>query len=323
MSARGENSAEIDQRDHDLKHFFRFLIGVFAVGVAHPLTAWAWGSAGHEMIAIIAADSLTPAARSHIAQILGIADDPTTVARAMAASSIRPDTEFREEDSATVHWHFIDLCMQDNKGDIPARCPNGDCVTAKIDEYTVRLHDGRYDHWGASGDLAFLIHFVGDIHQPLHTINDADKGGNCVTVEAHSRDQNLHAIWDDEVVYRLEDDLHTHRSAATARILEQKYEGEKNADAWHAGSANDIAWESHQIADEQIYRALHIPLEPCGRVQLRCEMNPPLTVHLDDSYLEQSSAIAGHQLARAGFRLASLLNGIWIQPVSAVQRTGE
>ena len=145
-----------------------------------PLTAWGWGSDGHKMVAIIAADNLTPAAQSHVANILGVS--ASQIAIAMEAASIRADSEFREEDPSTARWHFIDICLTDRRIDVPTRCPGGNCVTGKIDEYSRRLKEGNYDRWGAAADLAFLIHFVGDIHQPLHAANDADRGGNCVTL---------------------------------------------------------------------------------------------------------------------------------------------
>ena len=107
----------------------------------------------------------------------------------MEAASIRPDNEFRDDDQSTAPWHFIDICLQDRRADIPARCPGGNCVTGKIDEYSKRLKDGNYDRWGAAGDLAFLIHFVGDIHQPLHAANDADRGGNCIPVDPEPREK--------------------------------------------------------------------------------------------------------------------------------------
>ena len=102
-----------------------------------------------------------------MAKILGVPADTNSVEKAMAAASIRPDTEFRDEDKTTRPWHYIDICLQDREQDVAGRCPNGNCVTAKIDEYAHRLRDRDYDKWGAAGDLAFLIHFVGDIHQPL------------------------------------------------------------------------------------------------------------------------------------------------------------
>ena len=139
--------------------------------------AWAWFNEGHEIVAVIAADELMPTARSHVAHILGVPDDTRSVEKAMTAASIRPDTVFREQDRTTAPWHYISICLQDTKQDLAARCPQGNCVTAKIDEYARRLRDGNYDKWGAAGDLAFLIHFVGDIHQPSTT--NADRERTC------------------------------------------------------------------------------------------------------------------------------------------------
>src|ERR1700693_2730136 len=100
-----------------------------------PVVAGGWGPDGHKLVAVIAADTLTPAAASHVADILGVAADKRAIANAMEAASLRPDIEFREEDKSTAPWHFIDICLQDRRADIPARCPRGDCVTAKIDKY--------------------------------------------------------------------------------------------------------------------------------------------------------------------------------------------
>lgn len=287
-----------------------FLIAV-AAAFYRPLPAWTWGNDGHEIVAIIAADNLTPTARAHVAQILGVSSD--AVATAMASASVRPDTEFRIEDRSTAPWHFIDICLQDQKSDMPARCPKGNCVTAKVDEYAKRLKDGNYDGWGPAGDLAFLIHFVGDIHQPLHTATDADLGGNCIQVESHPRARNLHMAWDDAIVYRLEDTLDSGNPKATAVKLEQMYASQKAADTWKPGATNDIAWESHEVAVSQIYEALKIPIEPCTPDVHSCAGAPPSPVVLDDSYMNGASTVAGQQLAKAGFRLASLLNGAWPQ----------
>jgi hypothetical protein len=88
-------------------------------------SACAWFAEGHEIVAIVTADNLTPIASSHIAQILGVPTDTRSVEQAMAAASIRPDTEFRDGDRATAQWHFIDICLQDMEADLPARCLQG------------------------------------------------------------------------------------------------------------------------------------------------------------------------------------------------------
>jgi len=286
-------------------------IAIVVLAVLCPVSASAWGTDGHKIVAVIAADNLTPAAQSHVASILGASGEKRAIATAMEAASIRPDTEFRDEDRRTEPWHFIDICLQDRRTDVAARCSGGNCVTGKIDEYSKRLKDGNYDHFGAAGDLAFLIHFVGDIHQPLHAATDADEGGNCIEVD--SRAKNLHAVWDTTIVRRLEYSIDSGRPETTAHKLERTYAEEREADSWIA--ADDIAWESNQLARSDIYGALRIPVEPCQPTVNVC-LNPlGRAIELDSSYLEHADATAGHQLAKAGFRLASLLNEIWTQPV--------
>jgi len=290
------------------------LLGLGFAILLSPASARAWGLDGHKIVAVIAADNLTPAAQSHVAKILGVSDDKRAVATAMEVAANRPDNEFREEDKSTAPWHFIDICLQDRRTDVDARCPGGKCVTAKIDEYSKRLKDGSYDRWGAAGDLAFLIHFVGDIHQPLHAANDEDRGGNCVPVESNTRAKDLHAVWDTNLVRRLEYSVDSGRPETKAHKLERTYADEKAADSWIA--PDDIAWESNQLARSDIYAALRIPVEPCQPTANLC-LNPlGRPVELDASYLDRADAIAGHQLAKAGFRLASLLNEIWTQPVA-------
>jgi S1/P1 Nuclease len=281
------------------------------IGVGASSLAWAWGNEGHEIAAIIAADNLTPAARQQVAAILGTSTDVEPLEKAMAIASIRADTEFREQDRSTAAWHFIDICLQDSKSDIPARCPGGACATAKLDEFAEHLKNGNCDKWGGDGDLAFVIHLVADLHQPLHTATDADRGGNCITVESKPPARNLHNAWDTAVVYELEDTVDSGSPEATAHKLEQIYASQKDADSWKPGGTEDIAWESHEVARSQIYGALGIPVEPCQADNNSCTNAPKGSVDLDSAYMSKASTIAGEQLAKAGFRLASLLNGLW------------
>jgi S1/P1 Nuclease len=206
-----------------MKFIFLCIFASIVIGVRASSSAWAWGNEGHEIVAIIAADNLTPAAREQVAAILGTSADVEPLAKAMAIASIRADTEFREQDRSTAAWHFIDICLQDSKSDIPARCAGGACVTAKVDEYAKRLKQGNCDKWGGDGDLAFVIHLAADFHQPLHTATDADRGGNCITVESEPHARNLHNAWDTAVVYNLEDTADSGSHEATAHKLEQMY----------------------------------------------------------------------------------------------------
>ena len=287
---------------------------LWALACAVP--AWAWFAEGHEIGAVIAADDLTPTARSHVAQILGVPADTRSVEKAMMAASIRPDTEFREEDKTTRPWHYIDICLQDTERGVSARCPQGNCVTAKIDEYAQRLRDGNYDKWGAAGDLAFLIHFVGDIHQPLHTTTNADRGGTCQQVNVVPPEKNLHYAWDDAVVTVLEKQLGTTDPEATARKLEGLYPATGERVTWKPGESEQIAWESHQVAEADAYSALGIADRPCSLHSCDPATSTPVT--MSPAYMDREGQVAGRQLAKAGHRLAALLNQTW--PSSSAAR---
>jgi hypothetical protein len=288
-----------------------FVSAFAASSLGFAPTAWAWGDQGHEIAAIIAADNLSPAARERVAKYLGVSPDVDSLEKAMAAASLRPDTEFRHEDRSTAAWHFIDICLQDQRSDVPARCPGGACVTAKIDEYVQRLRDGHCDRWGGAGDLAFVIHLVADLHQPLHAATDADRGGNCIAVESNPPARNLHIAWDIAVVDQLEQTLDSGSPDVTAHKLEAMYANRKAAYSWKPGGTDDIAWETNQVARSEVYGALGIPIEPCDPSGDSCANAPKGTIDLDNAYMAKAATIAGQQLAKAGFRLASLLNAIW------------
>jgi hypothetical protein len=281
------------------------------IGVLVWCPAWAWYYEGHKVVAIIAADELTANARLHVSQILGVPNDEASVAKAMAAASVRPDTEFRK-DQATPPWHYIAICLQDRETDLPSRCPGGNCVTAKIDEYARRLHQRDYDKWGAAGDLAFLTHFVGDIHQPLHAATNADRGGICQKVNVAPAEENLHYAWDDAVVTVLEKQLGTNDPETTAHKLEALYPVDGKLEPWKPGESEQIAWESHQLAEVEVYRALGIPERPCSLNSCASTTSTPVT--MSPAYMEHEGQVTGRQLAKAGYRLAALLNQTWASP---------
>jgi hypothetical protein len=238
-----------------------------------------------------------------------VPDDTASVEKAMAAASIRPDTEFRDEDRATAQWHFIDICLQDKESDLPARCPKGNCVTAKIDQYEQRLRERNYDKWGAAGDLAFLIHFVGDIHQPLHSTTNADRGGTCQQVNVAPGEENFHYVWDDAVVVVLEKQLGTTDPQATAHRLEALDPASSDLETWKEDESEQIAWESHQLAESDVYRELGIPERPCDMHSCDPASRTPVT--LSPAYMDREAQVAGPQLAKARHRLAALVNQIW------------
>jgi hypothetical protein len=275
--------------------------------------AWAWGNDGHQIVARIAALNLTPKARRHVSQLLGVSSGPTAVANAMANAAVWPDTYLRNHAPKSKPWHFIDICRGADASNLGPFCPGGGCITKKIEEYRANIPRGQFDEFGGKGDLSLLIHFVGDIHQPLHCATNADRGGNCVTVE-RVQSRNLHSAWDNDLVKEVESGS---TAEATAEQLNEDFLSNPSTDSfsWQSGTADDLARESRGLAESEIYVPLSIPKEPCQTEMASCSNAPQavqnLDVNLDPGYTDNASAVVRAQLTKAGMRLANLLNSFW------------
>ncbi|MDR3499931.1 MAG: S1/P1 nuclease [Parvibaculum sp.] len=265
----------------------RRLIAIAAIAAAiMPSTAWAWGSEGHEVIALIAASELTPAARAKVGELLG-----GDVAGAMADASTWAD-RIRRVRPETAPWHYVDIEIA-SAGYDPARdCPNDACVVAQIQKDAVIIGDKSLAQPVRAEALRFLIHFVGDVHQPLHASNNNDRGGNEVRVVIDGARKNLHAVWDTNVVEALGND-----PATVAAILERQITPEEKRQ-WSRGSVVDWANQSFQIAKNKIYATLP------GKG------GTDAPIILPSDYAAREANITSIQLERAGVRLAMLLNKV-------------
>src|ERR1700680_3693856 len=163
-----------------------------------PTAAFAWGAEGHRMIALIAADQLSPAAKRQIQQLLGTED----VAAGMEEVSTWAD-EIRRERPNTASWHFTDIPIGSNSYEPRRDCPRDQCSVAQIDSEERILADRKLLAPVRAEALRFLIHFIGDLHQPLHSANNNDRGGNEIHVILGNRHTNLHAVWDVDTVRAL------------------------------------------------------------------------------------------------------------------------
>jgi len=256
-----------------------------------------WWETGHRTVARIAAAHLTPAARARVARILNVADTPTAVSDGLALASTWADET--KAQTKTGSWHYIDLAIQDTPAEIPARCLHDDCATLRI-----RL----FAHPKDLDQLRYLVHLVGDLHQPLHAISNADLGGNCEHVSPPVETAtNLHAVWDGAIVNSL--GLSDHD---LAKSLDQKLVsfGRDAASQLAAGTETDWTWESHELAI-RLYRELGVPTQPV-LFPHGCREAPAavanLTFHLDASYIQEMQPVVREQLLKAGLRLAKMLN---------------
>ena len=272
----------------------------------YPLEAW-WET-GHQVTARLAAAHLTPSARTRVARILGVPDSVDAVVEALSRASTWADET--KNVTGTGSWHFIDLALQDRRSDIPARCPHGDCAPVRIKMFVAELASGRPTaRWSELDALRYVVHLVGDIHQPMHTVSDADLGGNCERLrEPIDQARNLHALWDGALV----DALNPNAAALTADL--ERYIaalGAGEAAALVRGRVEDWVWESHEIAVRNVYGKLHIPVEPvefptsCREAPLAItEFHP----QIDSLYIDMMKPVVRDQLVKGGLRLARVLN---------------
>ena len=89
--------------------------------------------------------------------------------------------DYRRDHPETRPWHYIDIPLPESKIDMARECPNGQCVIAQTERFLSVLNDLKADKAAKAEALKFVVHFVGDLHQPLHDEDNADKGGNTGT----------------------------------------------------------------------------------------------------------------------------------------------
>jgi hypothetical protein len=258
------------------------IIATLILIVASASHAWAWGSEGHHIVAEIAEQFLEPAAVRQVQDLLAIENETTLAAVSNWADQIRGQRR------NTARWHFVDIPISASSYDAARDCPGGDCVIAKINQFTAELRDRNAPPNQRLEALKFLVHFVGDVHQPLHASDNGDRGGNEIRVEFNGRRTNLHAVWDTGLLAPV---VHGDERAYALKLARSITPAE--IQAWGTGSAASWANESHAVAVQVIYGAL-----------------PHSPGVLPSSYEAKALPVVDQQLERAGVRLATILNTI-------------
>jgi hypothetical protein len=262
-------------------------LGLLVV-VAHP--AMSWGRDGHRIVAAIAANHLTPAATAQVKRILE-PEHFTDQAVVDWADLIK-----KKERKETAPWHYIDIPLEAT-GEAPeAYCGPKSCIVNKIKEFSLALRNPAASTTERHDALRFIIHFLGDIHQPLHCNNNHDMGGNKIPVlyAGDPHPSNFHYLWDTLIFQQLEN----HQDALTYAAAIDKRLGPALSDATKARTPAEWAHESHQLA-QKLYS--EIP-EHEGAWKLT------------PTYAEAHRDVAERQLERGGLRLAALLNEVFAEP---------
>ena len=240
--------------------------------------AFAWGDKGHIIVAKIAQSNLSKNAKTAIKELMGTLDLPVI---ANWADQVREGREFGK----TKHWHYVDIPFAADTYDSTRDCKNGDCLIAAITSQIAILKQSNEPTPERRNALKFIVHFIGDLHQPLHCYDNNDRGGNEITVRWLGKKTNLHAVWDNKIITYHNENVYDY----TARL--KRWLKIKNLTTLTNGTITDWANEAHQITQ-----------------------NPNVIVannsRLNSKYYYSVHAIADRQLATAGVRLAEILNSI-------------
>jgi|GEM_PF-1690537 len=294
---------------------------LFALLASGP--AAAWGPDGHEAIALIAQDNLTPAAKKNIRHLFDVPTPTNSWSSYLPSESdlLAPISnwaddigktnlnaafpgEIREKvRPETVAWHNIDLPIRKNitVKDELNYCPNNDCIIYQLNNFEKILGDESKPKSARFEALKFVVNLMGDLHQPLHCANDDDREGNqkfflfkAPGESGHGEKINLFTLWDN-LIAKYPSEYHPRE---LANDLEKKMTEAEKVE-WCKGRESDWAMESYMVAKNDIYKVL----DPGP--------HDDFWETLPDDYFEKMRPIVDNQLEKAGIRLAYVLNNIF------------
>lgn len=256
-----------------------FLISLFLL---FPSFLYAWGDVGHRIIADVAEDYLDQRTHREIQALIG---EASLASIADWADKIRGD---RPE---TTHWHYVNIPFQASRYERKRDCAGDDCVIAAVKRFRAILSDRNRPAEERAEALKFLVHLVADLHQPLHTTDHDDRGGNDLPVflfgeEIHpfsGKPWTLHAVWDGGLID------HTGLTEAAYVAHLRGWLKKRSTSALQKGTIVDWALEGHRAAVDAAYRL-------------------PRDRKLSKDYFEKSIPVMDELLAKAGVRLARVLN---------------
>jgi len=257
---------------------WRSLLLLFAFAPLRPTptgpNSHVWYAEGHRLIARIAESRLTPHTAESVRSILG--------GQSMAAASTWAD-DIKTQRPQTKPVHFVNIPLEATSYDPASQCGTGHCIIAELERDRQALMDSGSTDIERAEALRFLIHLIGDLHQPLHVADDHDRGGNDRNVMLRGEWLDLHKVWDGELIKT----MGLSEEAYFQRL--KKEMDSLNLSEFESGTTIDWAMEGHSIAKEHAY---HIPKGS----------------HLGQSYVDENLPLVDMALIKAGVRLAKVLN---------------
>ena len=253
-----------------------FIAVFFILGVAE---ASAWGVTGHRVVAEIAENHLTNRAKRKLKKLIG---KQKLAYWANWPDNVRNSPEWKN----TSTWHYVNIPPQESKEQFieQLKSNNKPNIYTAIQNVKGIIVDKNTPDADKEIYLRFLVHFLGDMMQPMHTGREEDLGGNLIKIQFFKKDTNLHSLWDSGLI-----DNTKYSYTEFARVLDVKSKEEINQ--IQSGSLEDWLYESHQAAN-----------------QLYASVKPGENYSYD--YQEQYKDLLERQLLHAGLRLAKILNEV-------------
>lgn len=274
-----------------------FLVAALVVTASAARPALAWGDYGHRVIAQIAEANVSPRVRARIKALLAQERQlatPECPLKTIEDASVWADCVRRDDLrwGYSAPWHYVnmDICKP---FDLKANCPNGSCAPAQVARNEKLLADRKLPAHARLEALAWLVHTMGDMHQPMHAGDRGDMGGNRVSASygiVEGR-MNLHRLWDGPIA---------ERAITQGRPLVRAYSPDERA-AVGGGTVEDWAREAWDLSRDAAYiTAQHGPA--CGPALGKDER-----ARHSDADIETLIPVVRTQVLRAGLRLAAAL----------------
>ena len=272
------------------------LAALCALALLVPGPARAWGFYAHSVTAEIALANVSPETRAKIARLLRsekLVGTPECALSSLADASVWPDcirrTGWRWGYTAAWHYRTAPICEAYNAR---SNCPGGSCVTAQIERAHRVLADESLPDNVRLEALAFMVHFAGDVHMPLHSGDKDERGGNDRETDyGIVPDLNLHWIWDGPLAERAISD--------PADPVVRRYSAAERSDLT-GGEPADWGRESWQISRDFIYPTAFDTEDVCAT-------DLPGETALTQEDIVRGVPIAKRRVQQAGLRIAALL----------------
>ncbi|WP_155264303.1 S1/P1 nuclease [Sphingomonas segetis] len=279
------------------------VLALAAVAALIPSPVLAWGKTGHRVVAAIADTQLSGLARAHVREILRPGE--SLVDAANWPDEMRSDPAIFWQKTATP-WHYVTL-----NGITYDHAPSeGDALEA-LDHFSKVLKDPAASLADKQTALRFVIHLVGDLHQPLHVGKCCDRGGNDVNVTWFGKPTNLHAVWDSQLV----DEEQLSFTELAAKL--ERHMSDRQLIAWWDINPRDWMSESGEYRDTLYPAAADMPKPKKGekvKKVKKVKKGEAVLPALSYSYVYRFTPLMEQRLSQGGVRLAAYLNALFDEP---------